>query len=79
MNGGNDDAAVLAGFFTGLAEDAELYNNYLDDPLKTMREANIPEQLINTILTGNIRKLNQLFKDDAAAASTFIFGTLIRL
>ena len=77
MNGGNDDAATLADFFNRLAEDALLYNDYLTDPVATMRKAGIPEHLINTIMTGNIRKLNQLFKQDAAGP-TFIFGTLIR-
>jgi hypothetical protein len=79
VNGGNGEAGLLGDFFTSLAEDSELYNNYLDDPLRTMRDANIPEDLINTILTGNIRRLNELFREDDTAASTFIFGTLIRL
>jgi hypothetical protein len=73
----NGDAEILEGFFTRLADEPELYNDYLDDPLKTMRDAEIPEQLINTILTGNIKRLNDLFKQPGT--STFIFGTLIRL
>ena len=73
----NGDAEILEGFFTRLAEDPKLYNDYLDDPLQTMRDAELPEALINTILTGNIKRLNDLFK--SPATSTFIFGTLIRL
>lgn len=79
MNGGNGDAALLGDFFTRLADDPAFYNDYLDEPLKTMRDAGIPEHLINTILTGNIKRLNDLFKQDETATSTFIFGTLIRL
>lgn len=77
MNGGQDDARKLADFFTRLAEDPALYNNYLADPLTTMRGAGIPENLISAILTGNIGKLNELFTQ-LEAGTIIILGTIVR-
>lgn len=77
MNGGTDDAAALEGFFARLAEDDVLYNNYLTDPLATMRAAGIPEGLIAAVLQGNLRKLNELFAARDAGGPV-ILGTIVR-
>jgi hypothetical protein len=77
VNGGADDATVLAEFFARLAEDPALYNDYLTDPVATMRGARIPEDLIQAVLTGNLHKLNQLFAMQDAA-HTVILGTIVR-
>lgn len=73
-----DDADRLAEFFGRLAEDAELYNDYLTDPLATMRAAGISEDLIAHVLQGNLRHLTALFSDRDAGGQSFIFGTIIR-
>lgn len=76
MNGGTDDAAALRDFFARLADDPALYNDYITDPVKTMREAGIPEDLIAAVLQGNLRKLNKLFAEDSA--TPVILGTIVR-
>jgi hypothetical protein len=73
----NGDAEKLESFFTRLADEPTFYNDYLNNPLDQLRDAGISEEVINAILTGNIRMLNDLFK--SPGTSTFIFGTLIRL
>jgi hypothetical protein len=67
---------ALAEFFGRLAEDSALYNNYVTDPVATMREAGISEDLIAAVLQGNLRKLNKLFAEDAG--HVVILGTIVR-
>ena len=76
MTNGSDDAARLAEFFGRLAEDAALYNDYLTDPVATMRAASIPEELISAVMQGNVKKLNKLFAQDSARV--VILGTIVR-
>jgi hypothetical protein len=73
MNG--DNAEILAGFFREMAENPALYNDYLTNPLKTMRDRKIPEDLIGAVLQGDLHRLNKLFAD---ADTAVILGTLIR-
>ena len=75
MNGRTEDADPLAEFFGRLAEDPALYNDYVTDPVATMRAASIPEDLIAAVLQGNLRKLNKLFADTGHAV---ILGTIVR-
>ena len=72
-----DDAAALAEFFARLADDPALYNDYITDPVATMRAAGIPEDLIAAVLQGNLRKLNKLFASEDAA-QVVILGTIVR-
>ncbi len=76
MNGGTEDAGALADFFGRLAEDPALYNDYVTDPVATMRAASIPEDLIAAVLQGNLRKLNKLFAEDSE--HVVILGTIVR-
>ena len=76
MNGGTEDAGALADFFGRLAEDPALYNDYVTDPVATMRAASIPEDLIAAVLQGNLRKLNKLFAEDSG--HVVILGTIVR-
>jgi hypothetical protein len=72
------DADALAQFFERLADDAALYNNYVTDPVATMRGANIHEDLIAAVLQGNLRKLNEAFASREDAAHIVILGTIVR-
>jgi hypothetical protein len=76
VNGRTEDADALAEFFGRLAEDPALYNDYVTDPVATMRAAGIPEDLIAAVLQGNLRKLNKLFEEDSGR--TVILGTIVR-
>jgi hypothetical protein len=78
VNGGTGDTAALAEFFGRLAEDPALYNNYITDPVGTMRAATptITEDLIAAVLQGNLRKLSKSFARDSD--SVVILGTIVR-
>jgi hypothetical protein len=83
-NGGDSGVQLLAQFFRELAENHELYNNYLTDPLQTMRAYGIPEDLIGAVLQGDLRHLNRRFAEEFAGldqadsgGATFLFGTII--
>jgi hypothetical protein len=73
-------APVLIEFFTRLAEDQRLYNDYLDDPLKVMRDNDIPEDLITLILQGNLKKINRLLAPPTEDSDhpAVICGTIVR-
>jgi hypothetical protein len=74
-----DDAAALADFFARLADDPALYNDYITDPVATMRAASIPEDIIAAVLQGNLRKLNKLFASrEDAGGPVVILGTIVR-
>jgi hypothetical protein len=77
VNGG-ENGRKLRDFFTQLADDPALYNNYLADPLTTMRGAGIPENLISAILTGNIGKLKESLAQDLDAGTIIVLGTIVR-
>ena len=74
--GGKGDARALAEFFSRLAEDHALYNDYLTDPLGTMRSANLSEELIGAVLVGDLHHLNKQFSDEFA--EVIILGTIVR-
>jgi len=76
VSNGSDDAARLSEFFGRLAEDPALYNDYLTDPVATMRAAAIPEELISAVMQGNVKKLNKLFAQDSG--HVVILGTIVR-
>ena len=78
MNGDGEtgDARALAAFFSRLAEDHALYNDYLTDPLKTMRSANLSEELIGAVLQGDLHHLNKKFSEEFA--EVIILGTIVR-
>jgi hypothetical protein len=73
--GSRGDAQQLAEFFSRLAEDRALYNDYLTDPLGTMRSANLSEELIGAVLTGDLHHLNKKFTEEFAAV--IILGTIV--
>ena len=78
MNGEGDKggARQLAEFFSRLAEDRALYNDYLTDPLGTMRAANLSEDLIGAVLQGDLHHLNKKFSEEFA--EVIILGTIVR-
>jgi hypothetical protein len=78
-NGGNSGVQLLAQFFRELAENHELYNSYLTDPLQTMRDYGISEDLIAKVLQGDLRGLNRKFLEEFADSGgvTFLFGTIV--
>jgi hypothetical protein len=75
---GPDDADALADFFARLADDPALYNDYVTDPVATMRAASIPEDLIAAVIQGNLRKLNRLFASREDSGHVVILGTIVR-
>jgi len=75
-NGGKGGPQELAEFFASLAENPALYNDYLTDPLKTMRSANLSEELIGAVLQGDLHHLNKKFSEEFA--EVIILGTIVR-
>jgi hypothetical protein len=68
-------------FFTRLADDRALYNDYLDHPLKAMRAAGLSEEAIGFILQGDLSRINELVQGaqgDQAGAPAVICGTIVR-
>ena len=80
-NGGNSGVQLLAQFFRELADNHALYNSYLNDPLQTMRDYGIPEDLIAKVLQGDLRGLNRKFGEEFGQGDsggvTFLFGTIV--
>ncbi len=75
-NGGKGGPQELAEFFASLAENPALYNDYLVNPLAALRAANIAEDLINAVLTGDLHHLNKRFSEEFA--QVIILGTIVR-
>ena len=77
MNGGEGNA--LGQFFMDMAEDHALYNDYLANPLETMRGRGIAEDLISAVLEGDLHHLHAHFRELQKDASTVvILGTIVR-
>lgn len=84
-NGGNGGIDLLEQFFRELADNHQLYNNYLTNPLQTMRDYGIDEDLIAAVLQGDLRHLNKRFAmrhggeadQSDSGGVTFLFGTII--
>lgn len=86
MSNGDNGIDRLEQFFRELANNHALYNDYLTDPLKTMREYGdgIDEDLIAAVLQGDLRELNGRFAekygdqaDQSNSTMSFLFGTII--
>jgi hypothetical protein len=69
-----DEVQSLGNFFMELAEDRALYNDYLTNPLETMRQRGISEELIGMVLQGDLHGLQRKF---AKGDVTVICGTVI--
>ena len=84
--GGDFSDDPLVKFFRELAEDHALYNTYLIDPLRVMRDRGIPEDLIGAVLEGDLHHLHGYFVERFgppemqadAGGVTFLFGTIVR-
>jgi hypothetical protein len=83
-NGGNGGIDLLEQFFRELANNHALYNDYLTNPLQTMRTYGVDEDLIAAVLQGDLRQLNRRFAakfgeqaDQANSTTSFLFGTII--
>ena len=69
-------ADELRRFFEELARNRKLYNDYLSNPLGTMRDQGISEDLIGLVLQGDLQALNNLFAQQAAGGAV-ICGTIV--
>ena len=77
MNGGNGGA--LGQLFMDMAEDHALYNDFLANPLETMRNRGIEEDLISAVLEGDLHHLHMHFRELQEDSSTIIIrGTIVR-
>ena len=68
------DGAQLAAFFRELAENRKLHNDYVRDPVTTMRDYGLDEDTIALVMSGDLRRINDLLRDQDVIAGTTIIG-----
>ena len=75
---GADDGKKLRDFFLLLAENADgpLYQSYLEDPRRVMREHGLSGAVIEAVIHGNLKELNRLVK---GSGTDIICGTIVRI
>jgi hypothetical protein len=64
----------LKKFFKALAENPTLYNDYLRDPVQTMRDFDLDEDTISAVMTGDLRGLNERLKGEDVICGTIVQG-----
>jgi hypothetical protein len=63
---------ALKQFFEDLAADPRLYNDYLRDPVATMREYGLDEETIQAVMTGDLKGLNARLKGESVICGTIV-------
>jgi hypothetical protein len=66
----------LGELFMRLAEDSELLERYLEDPVAVMTEYGVGEDVIALVMEADVRKVYAVLKD-AYAGRDVILGTIV--
>jgi len=72
----NGNGGELASFLEKLGQDRELQQAYIDDPEGTLRQAGLPDDTIETILSRDLEKIKAVLDHDLGGIHYVMFMVL---
>ena len=71
-------AGDLGNFLQKLSEDTTLQQAYTSDPEGTMREAGLPDDTIQTVLSRDLEKIKALLEQELAGITYIMFMVIFQ-
>ena len=72
----NGNGGQLAGFLRKLSEDRELQQAYMKDPGGTMRQAGLPDDVLQAALSGDLGKIKAVLERELGGADVMVCMTI---
>ena len=72
----NGNGGKLSSFLQKLSEDRELQQTYMKDPGGTMRQAGLPDDVLQAALSGDLGKIKGVLERELGGADVLVCMTI---